>query len=169
MGGTSPASFKIERLFFSQYRCRAVEPDAASRNRHAGLVLGVNGIAQSAFHGFPAEHPGVNRQLQMTRNSSAITGACLLMRREVFQGIGGFDETLSDEFAPIDLCLKMRRAGYLIVYTPLAKLCWDACSADDLDTSSEAVMRQRWSDVLERDPYYNPNLSRERTDFSLGD
>ena len=136
---------------------------------HAGLVLGINGIAQSAFRGFPAEHPGVNRQLQMTRNSSAITGACLLMRREVFQEIGGFDETLSDEFAPIDLCLKMRRAGYLIVYTPLAKLCWDASSADDLDTSSEAVMRQRWSDVLERDPYYNPNLSRERTDFSLGD
>ena len=136
---------------------------------HAGLVLGVNGIAQSAFHGFPAEHPGVNRQLQMTRNSSAITGACLLMRREVFQEIGGFDATLSDEFAPIDLCLKMRRAGYLIVYTPLAKLCWDVSSADSLDTNGEAVMRQRWSDVLERDPYYNPNLSRERTDFSLGD
>jgi GT2 family glycosyltransferase len=91
------------------------------------------------------------------------------MRREVFQEIGGFDETLSDEFAEIDLCLKMRRAGYLIVYTPLAKLWWDASSRDDIDMSSEAIMRQRWSDVLERDPYYNPNLSRERTDFSLGD
>ena len=97
-----------------------------ARIEHAGLVLGVNGIAQSAFHGFPAEHPGVNRQLQMVRNYSAVSGACMLTRRDVFQQIGGFDETLSHEFAEVDLCLKMRRAGYLIVYTPLAKLCWNA-------------------------------------------
>jgi GT2 family glycosyltransferase len=146
---------------------RLINPNG--KIEHAGLVLGVNGIAQSAFHGFPAEHPGVNRQLRMTRNCSAITGACVLMRREVFQAIGGFDETLPEEFAQIDLCLKIRRSGYLIVYTPLAKLYWDSSSADDIDTSSEAVMRQRWSDVLERDPYYNPNLSRKRADFSLRD
>jgi GT2 family glycosyltransferase len=133
---------------------------------HAGLVLGVNGIAQSAFRGFPAEHPGVNRQLQMTRNYSAISGACLLTRREVFQQIGGIDEKLSGPLADVDLCLKMRQAGYLIVYTPLAKLCWDAAS-DSNDAGSDAVMRERWARVLERDPYYNPNLSRERADFSL--
>ncbi|MGE5213352.1 MAG: glycosyltransferase [Nitrospirota bacterium] len=133
---------------------------------HGGLVLGVNGIAQSAFGGFPAEHPGVNRQLQMTRNYSAVSGACLLMRREVFQQVGGFDEQLSGTIAAVDLCLKMRDAGYLIVYTPLAKLCWNAAS-DKNDVRGEAVMRDRWSHVLERDPYYNPNLSRERADFSL--
>ena len=135
---------------------------------HAGLVLGVNGIAQSAFRGFPAEHPGVNRQLQMTRNYSAVSGACLLMRREMFQQIGGFDEKLSGVFADVDLCLKMRRAGYLIVYTPLAKLCWDPSPPEGLDSSAEAIIRQRWCDVLERDPYYNPNLSRDSADFSLG-
>jgi glycosyltransferase involved in cell wall biosynthesis len=135
---------------------------------HAGLVLGVNGIAQSAFHDFPAEHPGVNRQLRMTRNCSAITAACVLMRREVFQEVGGFDETLSDEFAQIDLCLKMRRAGYLIVYTPLAKLYWNTPARQERDLTGEAVMRQRWCDVLEQDPYYNPNLSRERADFAVG-
>ena len=134
---------------------------------HAGLVLGVNGIAQSAFRGFPAEHPGVNRQLQMTRNYSAVSGACLLMRREVFQGIGGFDEQLSGALAGVDLCLKMRRAGYLIVYTPLAKLIGAAPVSEAHDNSGEAIIRQRWSDVLERDPYYNPSLSRERADFSL--
>jgi GT2 family glycosyltransferase len=157
----------VQRPEVGAVGARLINPNGTIE--HAGLVLGVNGIAQSAFHGFPAEHPGVNRQLRMTRNYSAITGACLLMRSEVFQQIGGFDETLSDEFAEIDLCLKMRRSGYLIVYTPLAKLWWDASSRDDIDTSREAIMRQRWSDVLERDPYYNPNLSRERADFSLGD
>jgi glycosyltransferase involved in cell wall biosynthesis len=136
---------------------------------HAGLVLGVNGIAQSAFRGFPAEHPGVNRQLQMTRNYSAVAGACLLMRREVFQGIDGFDEKLSNALADVDLCLKMRRAGYLIVYTPLARLCWDPSPPEEVDASAEVIMRQRWSDVLKRDPYYNPNLSRQSADFSLGE
>ena len=100
---------------------------------HAGLVLGVNGIAQSAFRGFPAEHPGVNRQLQMTRNYSAVAGACLSMRREVFQEIGGFDEKLSGVLAGVDLCLKIRRAGYLIVYTPLAKLCWSPSPPEEVD------------------------------------
>ena len=143
---------------------RLISPDDTIE--HAGFVLGVNGIAQSAFRGFPAEHPGVNRQLQMTRNYSAVSGACLLVRREVFQQIGGFDEQLTGALADIDLCLKMRDAGYLIVYTPLAKLLWNG-ESDSNDVRGEAVMRERWSHVLERDPYYNPNLSRERADFSL--
>jgi GT2 family glycosyltransferase len=104
----------------------------------------------------------------MTRNYSAISSACLLVRREVFQQIGRFDEKLSGALADIDLCLKMRDAGYLIVYTPLAKLCWDAVESGPDDITGEPIMRQRWSQVLERDPYYNPNLSRERADFSLG-
>jgi GT2 family glycosyltransferase len=136
---------------------------------HAGLVLGVNGIAQSAFRGFPADHPGVNRQLQMTRNYSAVSSACLLTRREVFQQIGGFDEKLSGVLADVDLCLKMRRADYQIVYTPVAKLYWDAPVGDEIGATAEAIMRHRWSDVLQRDPYYNPNLSLERADFSLGE
>ena len=135
---------------------------------HAGFVLGVNGIAQSAFHGFPAEHPGVNRQLQMIRNYSAVSGVCMLTRRDVFQQIGGFDEALSDGLADIDLCLKMRRAGYLIVYTPLAKLYSNTPAREERDLTNEAIMRQRWSDILEQDPYYNPNLSRARADFVVG-
>jgi cellulose synthase/poly-beta-1,6-N-acetylglucosamine synthase-like glycosyltransferase len=110
----------------------------------------------------------VNRQLQMVRNYSAVSGACMLTRREVFQEVGGFDEKLSPEFADIDFCLKIRRAGYLIVYTPLAKLYWDTPEDAKTGTGGEAIMRQRWSDVLESDPYYNPNLSREHADFSLG-
>ncbi len=62
----------------------------------------------------------------------------------------------------------MRQAGYLIVYTPFAKLYWEASIRDKIDISAEAAMRQRWSDALAQDPYYNPNFSRERADFSLG-
>ena len=83
--------------------------------------------------------------------------------------MGGFDESESGVLADVDLCLKMRRGGYLIVYTPLAKLFCHATQSDEkIESSADAVMRKRWGDVLQRDPYYNPNLSRERADFSLG-
>jgi GT2 family glycosyltransferase len=140
--------------------------------QHAGIVVGVSGIAEHAFRGLPAEAPGVCRQLQATRNYSAVTGACLLTRRDVFDEVGGFDEeSLPVSFADVDLCLKMRRAGYVIVYTPFAKLYFHESAARGR-TAEEVeanVMRERWPEVLERDPYYNPNLSRERADFSLGD
>ena len=139
--------------------------------QHAGIVVGVGGIAEHAFRGLPADAPGVCRQLQTTRNYSAVTGACLLTRREVFDEVGGFDEErLPVTFSDVDLCLKMRRAGYRVVYVPFAKLYHHESSTrrpavEPLETE---VMRERWPDVLERDPYYNPNLSRERADFSLG-
>jgi GT2 family glycosyltransferase len=145
---------------------RLLNPNATIEQ--AGMVVGVKKIAQPAFHGFPAEHPGANRQLQVTRNCSAVSSACMLTRREVFQQAGGFDESLQGVLADVDLCLKMRRAGYLIVYTPFAKLCWHQAPADQIDTNGEAIMRERWAGILRCDPYYNPNLSRERADFSLG-
>ena len=157
----------VQRPEVGAVGARLINPNGTIE--HAGLVLGVNGIAQSAFHGFPAEHPGVNRQLRMTRNYSAVSGACMLMRREVFQQVGGFDKSLSGALADVDLCLKMRRAGYLIVYTPLAKLSGSRRHPNGSMLAAKRIMRQRWSDVLERDPYYNPNLSRERADFSLGE
>jgi GT2 family glycosyltransferase len=135
---------------------------------HAGIVVGVNGTAQLAFRGFPAEHPGANRQLQVTRNCSAVSSACMLTRRDVFQQVGGFDESLSGTLADVDLCLKMRRAGYLIVYTPFAKLYWHETQHEKMEDGSETILRERWMEVLDYDPYYNPNLSRERADFSLG-
>ena len=141
--------------------------NASGTVEHAGIVVGVNGTAQPAFRDFPAEHPGVNRQSQITRNCSAVSSACMLTRREVFEESGGFDEGLSDALADVDLCLKIRRAGYLIVYTPFAKLYWHQAQSDKMEAGGDAILRQRWANVLERDPYYNPNLSRERADFSL--
>jgi GT2 family glycosyltransferase len=139
--------------------------------QHAGVVLGVGGIAEHAFRHFPADAPGVSRQLQVTRNYSSVTGACLLTRRDVFEEVGGFDEErLPVTFNDVDLCLKMRRAGYLIVYTPFAKLYHheSATRRRSVEALETEVMRERWPEYLERDPYYNPNLSRERADFSLG-
>jgi GT2 family glycosyltransferase len=139
--------------------------------QHAGIVVGVGGIAEHAFRGWPAEVPGVCRQLQTTRNYSAVTGACLLTRRDVFNEVGGFDEErLPVTFSDVDLCLKMRRAGYRVIYVPFAKLYHHESgtrrpAVEPLETE---VMRERWPDVLQHDPYYNPNLSRERADFSLG-
>jgi O-antigen biosynthesis protein len=139
--------------------------------QHAGIVLGVGGIAEHAFRGLPAEAPGVCRQLQATRNYSAVTGACLLTRRDVFDEVGGLDERLPVSFGDVDLCLKMRRAGYVIVYTPFAKLYHHGSDVhrQTIKPNEATLMRERWPELLERDPYYNPNLSRERADFSLGD
>ncbi len=139
--------------------------------QHAGVVLGVGGIADHAFRHFPADSPGVSRQLQVTRNYSSVTGACLLTRREVFEEVGGFDEErLPVTFNDVDLCLKMRQAGYLIVYTPFAKLYHheSASRRRSVEALETEVMRERWPEYLKHDPYYNPNLSRERADFSLG-
>lgn len=156
----------VQRPGVGAVGARLLNPNATVEQ--AGIVVGVNKTAQPAFHGFPAEHPGVNRQLQVTRNCSAVSSACLLTRRDVFHEAGGFDESLEGGLADVDLCLKMRRAGYLIVYTPFAKLCWHRAPADQIDMNGEAIMHERWAGVLQCDPYYNPNLSRERADFSLG-
>ncbi|HEX8679236.1 MAG TPA: glycosyltransferase family 2 protein, partial [Chthoniobacterales bacterium] len=159
----------VQRPEVGAVGARLLYPDDTIQ--HAGVVLGVGGIAQHAFRGFPAESPGVNRQLQVTRNYSSVTGACLLTRRDVFDEVGRFDEErLPVTFNDVDLCLKMRQAGYLIVYTPFAKLYHheSATRRPSVEARETEVMRERWADVIARDPYYNPNLSRERADFSLG-
>jgi len=139
--------------------------------QHGGIVVGVGGIAEHAFRGFPAEAPGVCRQLQVTRNYSAVTGACLLTRRDVFNKVHGFDEErLPVTFSDVDLCLKIRRAGYLVVYTPFARLYHHESGTRrrTVEPMETGVMRERWAGILDYDPYYNPNLSREQADFSLG-
>jgi GT2 family glycosyltransferase len=159
----------VQRPEVGAVGARLLYPDDTVQ--HAGIVVGVGGIAEHAFRGLPAEAPGVCRQLQVTRNYSSVTGACLLTRRDVFDEVGGFDEErLPVTFNDVDLCLKMRRAGYLIVYTPFAKLYHHESgtrrrTVEPLETE---VMQERWPEVLAFDPYYNPNLSRDRADFSLG-
>lgn len=159
----------VQRPAVGAVGARLLFPDETVQ--HGGVVVGVGGVAQHAFRGFPAEDPGVARQLQVIRNYSAVTGACLLTRRAVFEEVGGFDEEkLPVTFNDVDLCLKMRRAGYRIVYTPFAKLYHheSATRRPSPEARESDVMRTRWAEAMARDPYYNPNLSRAKADYSLG-
>jgi O-antigen biosynthesis protein len=158
----------VQRPEIGAVGSRLIHPDETVQ--HAGMVVGVGGIVDHAFRGLHAEASGVCRQLQATRNYSAVTGACLLTRRDVFDEVGGFDESLAVSLGDVDLCLKMRRAGYAIVYTPFAKLYYHQSTVcrETVEPHEANLMRDRWPDLIARDPCYNPNLSRERADFSLG-
>ena len=104
------------------------------------------------------------------RNVSAVTGACMLTKREVFWETGGFDEVYFPlAFQDVDYCLKVLNSGYFITYTPYAKLYHyesKTKSAQQLNptTTELHTLRERWKHVIDRDPYYNPNLSRDRAD-----
>jgi O-antigen biosynthesis protein len=157
----------IQRPEIGAVGARLLNLDGAIQ--HAGVVLGVNGLAAGACAELEVEHSGANRPAQLTRNCSAVSAASLLTRRDLFVRCGGFDEDPRlAAFADVDLCLKMRRAGYLIVYTPFATLRRHNPTEGRTDPSAAEMMWQRWGEVLEQDPYYNPNLSRARADFSLG-
>jgi GT2 family glycosyltransferase len=154
----------IQRPEVGAVGARLLNPNGAVEQ--VGMVVGLNRTAQSAC--FPAKNWATNRQLEVTRNCSAVSSACMLTRRELLQQASGFDESLKGALADVDLCLKMRHAGYLTVCAPLAKLCWSEPPPEEIDVKGEAIIRERWADILRNDPYYNPNLSRERADFSLG-
>jgi hypothetical protein len=132
----------------------------------AGLVLTPDGKAQGAFAGFARDHPGVNRQLQVIRNYSALSASCLLTRRVIFEKIGGFDENdLWPVCAGVNFCLRLRDIGFRTIAIPYAEV--RRISANETKISSCPGVTQRWPDIFRHDPFYNPNLSRERGDFSL--
>ena len=150
---------------------RLLFPDG--RIQHAGLVIGLFGVAGHAFKGCFGDERLYFDFPDIIRDVSAVTGACMLVRREVFQQVGGFDEQhFPVAFNDVDLCLKIRRAGYRVVYTPHATLHhYEAVSKapEDIDPRPEetAAFRAKWQDVIEHDPFYNPNLTRDAEDYSL--
>lgn len=136
--------------------------------QHAGVVLS-NGGAEHIFRHYGRNDSGFLGQLNLTRNCSVSTGACLLIRRNLFLEIGGFDEKhLKMTYNDVDLCLKIREKGYLIVYTPYAELYhYESISRGDTDTEKKIrsvkkelkFMQNKWKDKLFKDPFLNPNLS----------
>jgi GT2 family glycosyltransferase len=137
--------------------------------QHAGVVTGLLGTAGHSFRGLP-DQPLYFAFPHVVRNCSAVTGACLMTRREVFDAVSGFDETnLPTCFQDVDLCLRMLEKDYRIVYTPFAKLFhYESVSKKVVTGLSEfQYMQQRWRPYLTEDPYYNPNLTKGVEDYSL--
>jgi len=141
------------------------------RLQHVGLLLGVCGVVAHAYHGAPADTVGYLSSVLTVRNYSAVTGACLLTRREVFEQLGGFDETFPIDFNDVDYCLRVRRLGLRVVYTPHAELVHYEASTSGPRTQAGFEIdrfRERWAQVLGRDPYYSPNLTRHSPDWGFG-
>lgn len=138
--------------------------------QHGGVILGIGGVAGHSHLGIAGDEPGYFARMTMAHEVSAVTGACLAMRAEVFAAVGGFDaEDLTVAFNDVDLCLRVRGAGYRIVWTPFAALVHhESKSRGPEDTPEKrarferetAVMQARWGAQLRADPYYNINLSR---------
>ncbi len=140
------------------------------RIQHAGLILGIGGVADHAFRGLPGNVANYFGLDTVVRNVSAVTGACMMVPRRAFEEVGGFDERLEVALNDVDLCLRLRQRGYLIVYTPRAHLYHHESGTRGRlhPPGDEERLWGLWGDVIRRgDPYYNPNLSLSRTDWSL--
>jgi GT2 family glycosyltransferase len=145
--------------------------------QHGGVILGIGGIGAHAWRRFPADHPAPFGRLMLTRSFSAVTAACLVMRKALFEEVGGFDaEHLAVAFNDVDLCLKLRAKGLRVVWTPHAELYHleSVSRGGDLDADkrdrfrAESLrMRQAWGPLLDNDPFYNPNLTLHAMDYGL--
>lgn len=145
--------------------------------QHAGVIIGMGGIAGHPLSRHPADDCGYFARGIIQQNLNAVTGACMLTKKEVYEKVKGFEEKLAVAFNDIDLCLKVRKAGYLIVYDPEALLYHhESISRGKEDTLEKRnrfegevdYMAKKWKDVLEKgDEYYNPNLSLLSGNFEL--
>ena len=144
--------------------------------QHGGVIVGAGGIASHAHAGLRRGEPGYFARAHLAQDVSAVTTACALIRREAYLQVGGFDENLAVTFNDVDFCLRLRVAGYRIVWTPYAELIHHESASRGFDNSAPKqvrflaevdYMKSKWGDILQRDPFYNPNLSLDENLFSL--
>lgn len=145
--------------------------------QHAGVVLGFGGIAGHAFIGQKRSDNGYFSQILCMRDYSAVTAACLMVKASVYREVEGLTEELKVAFNDIDFCMKVRKAGYLVVYNPRAEWYHYESKSRGLENTQEKIERfngevaqflDRWGDQVKAgDPYYNPNLSLDKADFSI--
>ena len=147
--------------------------------QHAGVVLGL-GAHRTAGHSHyrvSSNNLGYMGRLCYAQDVMAVTGACLMMRRSLFEELGGLDESFAVSLNDVDLCIRAWKAGYLNVFTPFAELYHYESVSRGLDDQGEKAQRYnreseafraRWKELLDKgDPYYNPNFSLDRSDFAL--
>ncbi len=145
--------------------------------QHAGIVIGIGGVAGSLFVGMKKERGGYLHKAELMQDLSAVTAACMMVRRSAFEEVGGFEEKLAVAFNDVDLCLKLGEAGYLVVYDPYAELIHDESKTRGAEDTKEKTrrfqgeieyMRTRWIRLLkEGDPCYNKHLSLSKWNYSL--
>ncbi|MDI9699082.1 glycosyltransferase family 2 protein [Burkholderia cenocepacia] len=146
--------------------------------QHAGVILGIGGFAGHAHRLCAESHPGYAGRAILIQSLSAVTGACMLVKRDVFRRLDGLNEKdLPVAFNDIDFCLRVREAGYRVVWTPYALLYHHESHSrgDDQATAAsrsrftreKSYMLERWRTDTVLDPYYNPNLTLERENFTL--
>lgn len=149
---------------------KLLSPDG--KIQHTGVVI-LDGLPCHAFYGFDAEHPGYHCSNLVNKNYLAVTAACLMIRQEVFQQIGGMDENFPLNYNDVDLCLKAYQAGYRNVVTPFARLShYESASRQHkgLKPGEWKQYNDKWKDylkTLKTDPYYNANLSWNAPNFKL--
>ncbi len=157
-----------QRLEVGAVGAKLLYPDGTVQ--HAGIIAGFGGVAGHAFYRQPGESSGYMGLAAVVRNCAAVTGACLLMRRKVFEETGGFDEKLAVVCNDVDLCLRIVEKGYFIVWTPYAELYhYEAVSRGrKVPKRDNSYFRRKWRHFLHKgDPFYNPNLALDRTEFMI--
>src|SRR5262249_35071239 len=133
-----------------------------SRIQHAGVVLGIGGVAGHAFKYMQHRGPSYYDFADVVRDVSAVTAACMMLPRRVFERVGGFDGRLAVVFNDVELCCRIRQQGYRIIYTPVAPIFHMESASRRLlhPPGEEALMWRLWGDTIRAgDPYYNPNLT----------
>lgn len=145
--------------------------------QHAGIIIGIGGVAGSVFVGMKRGYTGYMHRASIQQDLSAVTAACMLIKRSVFEEVGGLEEKLQIAFNDVDLCLRIRKKGYLIVYDPYVELYHYESKTRGPEDTKEKVrrfqseieyMRSHWISILKNgDPAYNPNLTLKKWDYSL--
>lgn len=145
--------------------------------QHAGVVLGIGGVAGHSHKFYERDSQGYFSRAKLQQELSAVTAACLFVRKSVFEQVGGLDEkNLTIAFNDVDFCIKVRESGLRNIYTPYALLYHHESISRGQEDSPEkqarfaqevTFMKKKWGSILLSDPFYNPNLTQDREDFSL--